>query len=373
MARTVKMFKMDAGEKLIPMSNPVVSQAYRDFKAREMIKLSYCLRGHIGQGTFGKVVKIFNVTADDVDLFPDKEFAMKIVFQDPHHCNRELEILEELRGHVNLLHLYYSYYARADSKIYLNLITELLHNTLYDKIYSRSTRTEASKFKHFKKIPLDTNIDLNSTKEKVPFHMDETTVKRYTSELFSGLAFMHSKNIAHRDLKPENISFTETDTLKVIDMGSAKKLVESITNSADICTMLYRAPELILGNSNYNCLIDVWAAACIMTEMITGRPMFCCANKQLQIVSIAEMLGRPHTSLMSNTSREMIQRLAMVELVYPQEQLRKKIPQLDVPGTMGHCTLEMLLLNMFRYESRFSAERVLQSRYLTPKTRKNAR
>ena len=35
-----------------------------------------------------------------------------------------------------------------------------------------------------------------------------------------------------------------------------------------ICSRYYRAPELIFGSTFYNEKIDVWAAGCVIAEMI---------------------------------------------------------------------------------------------------------
>ena len=39
----------------------------------------------------------------------------------------------------------------------------------------------------------------------------------------------------------------------------------------EICTVWYRAPELIMGSPSYTSLIDVWSAGAIVLEMLLGR------------------------------------------------------------------------------------------------------
>lgn len=39
-------------------------------------------------------------------------------------------------------------------------------------------------------------------------------------------------------------------------------------------TRWYRAPELLVGDANYNKPVDVWAIGCIFVELMTGRPLF---------------------------------------------------------------------------------------------------
>ena len=57
--------------------------------------------------------------------------------------------------------------------------------------------------------------------------------------------------IAHRDLKPENLGFTFGGDAKIIDMGSAKIMLDRVKHSHEVCTLLYRAPELLLVNQDY--------------------------------------------------------------------------------------------------------------------------
>ena len=39
-------------------------------------------------------------------------------------------------------------------------------------------------------------------------------------------------------------------------------------------TRWYRAPELLLANGSYDGAVDVWAAGCILAEMVRKRPLF---------------------------------------------------------------------------------------------------
>ena len=79
---------------------------------------------------------------------------------------------------------------------------------------------------------------------------------------------MHNELVAHRDLKPENILFNEDFEPCIGDLGSAKQLDPSKKHNPHVCTVLYRAPELIWGSDNYTVQVDMWSLGCIIGEMI---------------------------------------------------------------------------------------------------------
>ena len=66
-----------------------------------------------------------------------------------------------------------------------------------------------------------------------------------------GLDYCHNKNIVHRDLKPDNILLTETGIIKLCDFGGSKVIKKNTSSTPYIVTRYYRAPELLLGATNY--------------------------------------------------------------------------------------------------------------------------
>lgn len=77
-------------------------------------------------------------------------------------------------------------------------------------------------------------------------------------QILTGLKYVHGQGICHRDLKPENILTTETGIVKLCDFGSAKIISKDGLNTPYIVSRYYRAPELILGCSDYSNKIDIW-------------------------------------------------------------------------------------------------------------------
>lgn len=73
-----------------------------------------------------------------------------------------------------------------------------------------------------------------------------------------------------------------------------------LTNSLDIlafamflCSIRYRAPEVLLRSTNYSSPIDVWALGCIMAELYTLRPLFPGSSEIDELFKICSVLGTP--------------------------------------------------------------------------------
>jgi predicted Ser/Thr protein kinase len=97
-----------------------------------------------------------------------------------------------------------------------------------------------------------------------------------------GLDAAHAAGIIHRDLKPANVILTADrevgETPKLIDFGLAKIAAvagtEQLTRTGQIIgTPSYMSPEQISGRE-VDPRSDVYALACLLYEMIAGRPPF---------------------------------------------------------------------------------------------------
>jgi len=174
---------------------------------------------------------------------------------------------------------------------------------------------------------------------------------------------MHSKNIMHRDLKPENLAFTFENRLKIIDLGSAKVMVTSVTNSTEVCTLLYRAPELLMNNSTYNCKIDVWAAACIICETLSSTPIFLEVDSRLMLLKIVEFLGTPPPNLSLSLSKTQYKELRNVTSKPDVEKnLKSKISRLNDKNSKD---LLNFILSTLKYDDRVSASQALELPYIS--------
>ncbi len=124
------------------------------------------------------------------------------------------------------------------------------------------------------------------TKGKLPLE----TVAHVIGSITDALAAAHSKQILHRDIKPENIMLTPQedgfDRVRLIDFGIARvgesKLAPATEISRAIGTVLYIAPEQLIGKLDLTPAADIYASAIVAYEMLTSELPF-------QPQSIAEM------------------------------------------------------------------------------------
>jgi glycogen synthase kinase 3 beta len=240
----------------------------------------------LGQGTFGTVMLM---TALDQGNEP---VAIKKVLQDPRFKNRELSIMKSL-NHRNIVGLRNHFYTNGEQRqeeVYLNLVLEYVPETLY-----RCCR------------------DYAKSKQFLP----NLYVKVYLHQLLRCVGFLHlsSVNVCHRDIKPQNLLVdAATGVLKICDFGSAKQLDPREANVAYICSRYYRAPELILGETNYTTAIDLWSVGCIFAEMLLGQPIFAGDSALDQLVEIIKVLGTPTTEQVQRmTTRPMAMKLPQLK------------------------------------------------------------
>jgi dual specificity tyrosine-phosphorylation-regulated kinase 2/3/4 len=128
-------------------------------------------------------------------------------------------------------------------------------------------------------------------------------MKPTARQILDGLAFCHSHSIVHCDLKPENvlIDVNGFPNVKIIDFGSSCFLGRQ--RYEYIQSRFYRAPEVILG-VKYGPPMDIWSFACIIVEMIIGKPIFPGDNEHDQLDLLMQVFGPVPEQLRERCARK---------------------------------------------------------------------
>lgn len=121
---------------------------------------------------------------------------------------------------------------------------------------------------------------------------DNSHKESLISQLCLAVSYMHSKGFMHRDIslrdilvstvtKSENpLRSSESVVLKLADFGLAKEIYDTSglddyqSHTQEICTVLYKAPEIAFLSGKYNQKIDVWSCAIILYYILFKKHPF---------------------------------------------------------------------------------------------------
>ncbi len=218
----------------------------------------YEVLGVVGEGAYGVVLKCRNKETTEIVAIKkfkeseDDEILKKTTL-------REVRILRMLR-HTNIVCLKEAFKRKA--KLYL--VFEYVDKNLLEVL------------------------------EEQPSGLDPEVVRVYSYQLCLAIHWCHSNSVIHRDIKPENLLINlKTKTLKLCDFGFARVISKSANEDLTdyVATRWYRAPELLLGSTNYTFGVDMWAIGCIMGEISDGQPIFPGDSEVDQLYIIQKVIG----------------------------------------------------------------------------------
>lgn len=125
-------------------------------------------------------------------------------------------------------------------------------------------------------MPLVTGRSLEERLAEVggPLPLDESA--RIASDILDALDYAHQKGIIHRDVKPSNILLDHDGRAYLTDFGIALLVGQDrrTRTGTSLGTPHYMAPEQIRAPRTIDHRADVYSAACVLYEMLAGRPPF---------------------------------------------------------------------------------------------------
>ncbi|PKA56901.1 putative serine/threonine-protein kinase [Apostasia shenzhenica] len=126
-------------------------------------------------------------------------------------------------------------------------------------------------------------------------HFSLPQIKCYMKQLLSGLDHCHRRGIIHRDIKGSNLLVNNKGNLKIADFGLATIVDPNSKQplTSRVVTLWYRAPELILGATDYGAGIDLWSVGCLLAELLAGRAILPGRTEVEQLHKIFKLCGSP--------------------------------------------------------------------------------
>jgi glycogen synthase kinase 3 beta len=289
----------------------------------------------------GRTAKSIGCVFEALDSSTGRRVAVKRVKKAEKKVSREYQILRAIKGHPHCIECYDIFYTIDEAgKLTQNFVFEYIPDSLEHFINNARQRGE--------RIPM-------------------SAVKTIMRQLLEALAFIHEKGIAHRDIKPDNVLLDADLNAKLCDFGSAKVLdTKGKRNVPAIVNRYYRAPELLFGHTDYNTNIDVWAAGCILIELLTLEPIFLGASDGVQPLEIMAILGMPskedkeylYSSLQPST-RKLVEQAGPFAPVDFRSIIPDSYKRIDIAET-ADLALKMLAWNPHK---RLTASQALQHHF----------
>lgn len=205
----------------------------------------------IGSGRYSEV---FLAIQDD-----STDCAVKVLKPvNNDRVRRELKILKEVQGQVNILKLLDIVIDRRNG--IPSMVTCYVKNVAWRDLFCS-------------------------------FDIDD--IRFYVYRLLQALSHTHKNGVMHRDVKPLNILCKNPrENLVLADWGLAEFYHPLQKYSTHVCTKYYKAPELLVGFQTYDYSIDLWSVGVLLLEALTLKiHIFDADDNDYMIDSIAEVMG----------------------------------------------------------------------------------
>jgi serine/threonine-protein kinase len=121
--------------------------------------------------------------------------------------------------------------------------------------------------------------------------------------ILAGLAAAHAQGVVHRDLKPENVFLSRDASgqfhVKILDFGIAKVMDaaggmgKKTQTGMLLGTPAYMSPEQIKSAKDVDARADLWSAAVMLYEMLTGRIAFPAPTEYARLAAVLTTTPTP--------------------------------------------------------------------------------
>ncbi|XP_055323170.1 probable serine/threonine-protein kinase dyrk2 isoform X2 [Sitodiplosis mosellana] len=245
------------------------------YRTGDILHNRYKIMATLGEGTFGRVVKV-------KDMQMDYYMALKIIKNVEKYreaAKLEINALEKIsQRDPNCEHLCVKMLDWFDFHGHMCIAFEMLGLSVFD--FLRENNYE-------------------------PYPLDH--VRHMAYQLCYSVKFLHDNRLTHTDLKPENILFVDSEystcynhkksreirkvkctDVRLIDFGSAT--FDHEHHSTIVSTRHYRAPEVIL-ELGWSQPCDVWSIGCIMFELYLGITLFQTHDNREHLAMMERILG----------------------------------------------------------------------------------
>uniref|UniRef100_A0A1B6H2U3 dual-specificity kinase n=1 Tax=Cuerna arida TaxID=1464854 RepID=A0A1B6H2U3_9HEMI len=241
----------------------------------DILQDRYKIMATLGEGTFGKVVKV-------KDLQTEQMIALKIIKNVEKYreaAKLEINALDKIaEKDPEGKHLCVKMLDWFDYHGHMCIAFEMLGLSVFDFLK-------------------DNNYQ--------PYTLEQ--VRHISYQLCYAVKFLHDNKLTHTDLKPENILFVDSDyemtynskkkrdvrrvkssDVRLIDFGSAT--FDHEHHSTIVSTRHYRAPEVIL-ELGWSHPCDVWSIGCIIFELYLGITLFQTHDNREHLAMMERILG----------------------------------------------------------------------------------
>ena len=186
--------------------------------------------------------------------------------------------------------------ATSDQLREIQLMKELSHPNVLKLLGWRGTHFNVQLL--FEKHDMDLRMFIKRSP------VAQASAKILAKDLFSAVDYVHSHFILHRDIKPQNI-LVQSQPLAGIqgDFGLSRKLLPVLEVgqqqhlSADVCTLWYRAPEILLAHHDYGYPSDVWSMGIVLVEMAIGTPPVADTSEIGMLFKLFREFGTPNQAV----------------------------------------------------------------------------